>query len=588
MYRHIVSCLFTAIALIIVASCSNNSGETGTASAVLEPVSFTDEGLPGAIYRITGADVTSEDEQLSVKQVDGRELLFEKPENNIWQARIPVDWWGESLQFEMLDSADVVVATYKVEIADHPTLTHFSGGYNHSCVIANGQPMCWGATNVGQMTVLEDSLNPVAITAQNNFTCVQNSKDEIDCSGIQNLYADLRFDGAQALQSSSYQQVSNLETLVSGNYYNASSTSIRYMAISFRGIDTSKNSFDTLFLCTVEQGELRCKGQSADIYDFSNCWNGCIQLSYEESFFDWSVLDGFIGAEISAVAAGFHGLCMIADGKVMCRGLGSKPLPSTDFGADFLSLPLAGLVPPEFDSPTLLAMGGDHACVVDLDSTQCWGMQSGVQIPVPEHIKTPVSITAGYQHFCAIVDGKPYCWGDFCINTEYLWLDETYFHDSCFNDKGMALPTSEVDFVELVSGEAYSCGLSDAGIVECWGWYCELPVGDFYFGDAERECVAANSLTPNRNLMGARFSEIGAQHISSDISLPLAAFGLSNTTFSAESSAPQIVDVIIDTNTDKLTLKVGSSVGEAFVTVHAESGHFSLQQRFSVNVVASQ
>jgi hypothetical protein len=300
------------------------------------------------------------------------------------------------------------------------------------------------------------------------------------------------------------------------------------------------------------------------------------------------MLNGFVGAEISAFAAGSHAFCMIVDGQVLCKGLGSKPLPSESFGKDFINLPLAGLETPEFDSPEMLAMGGDNVCVVDQNGTQCWGVQSGSAITVPAHIIAPSSISVGSQHFCAIVDGKPACWGDFCIYNKYNEIDGTYFNYSCFDDAGLVSHEGAESFVKIISGEAYSCGLSTAGTVECWGKYCEFPEGDIFdFGVAERKCVDASSLVPNMNTMGARLSEIKNQNITHDKELTIRSYGLPNATYSAKSSSLEIVDADIDSVSGKLILKVGESRGTAYVTVQVASGRFYLERRFRVNVIAS-
>lgn len=122
-----------------------------------------------------------------------------------------------------------------------------------------------------------------------------------------------------------------------------------------------------------------------------------------------------------------------------------------------------------------VSAGTYHGCgVTTADAVVCWGHNATGQLGdgstvmrlVPVELSLPFdvrAVTAGFQHSCALSDdGAAYCWGG-----------------NAFGQLGDASPGEQSDtpvavagdhsFVDIAAGSSFTCGLTDAGMVYCWG-----------------------------------------------------------------------------------------------------------------------
>jgi alpha-tubulin suppressor-like RCC1 family protein len=127
-----------------------------------------------------------------------------------------------------------------------------------------------------------------------------------------------------------------------------------------------------------------------------------------------------------------------------------------------------------------VSVGLAHVCVQDTTAVlYCWGLNSSGQVGNPDtgvNFLVPVvvsfqaiplgSISAGFNHACLIRSGKAFCWGD---NT-YGELGNTSTTSS-----SVPVPVSTagvlagVTLTQVAAGTQFTCALSSAGAVYCWG-----------------------------------------------------------------------------------------------------------------------
>jgi len=95
--------------------------------------------------------------------------------------------------------------------------------------------------------------------------------------------------------------------------------------------------------------------------------------------------------------------------------------------------------------------GHAHSCAISVNGkVSCWG-----NIPPPPEYKSFAQVSSGGDHVCGVqsMGGTILCWGS--------------------NHHGESDPPPSgrgaAPFVQVSSGQSYSCGLSRDGRVECWG-----------------------------------------------------------------------------------------------------------------------
>lgn len=148
-------------------------------------------------------------------------------------------------------------------------------------------------------------------------------------------------------------------------------------------------------------------------------------------------------------------------------------------------------VAPEAVRFTSLSAGVDGTCgTTSLNQLMCWGF--GGDAPAAGGGRFD-AIAVGQLHRCALRNGAALCWGD---NRQGQLGDGT--------NTSRSDPTAVGDnlrFVEIVTGEAHSCGLDAQGVVYCWG---RNNAGQLGVGNTR------SSPTPLRVEGDIRFSDITA------------------------------------------------------------------------------
>lgn len=162
-----------------------------------------------------------------------------------------------------------------------------------------------------------------------------------------------------------------------------------------------------------------------------------------------------------------HGCAIVPAGTVRCWGVNraNEVSPGTTFVYAPVDAGGGGV------TARTIAAGNNHSCAIATDNaTYCWGEQGmigssaiGSTPAAVDGNHAFVAISAGYSHSCGVeADGAAWCWG---------WNDHGQLGDGTLGN----FPTSPVrvsgavEFAWVSAGQSFSCGLSRAGQLYCWG-----------------------------------------------------------------------------------------------------------------------
>ena len=317
----------------------------------------------------------------------------------------------------------VPVAVSTSGVLSGVTLTQITGGFGHTCAVSSaGAAYCWGGNGNGQLgnSSTTSSLVPVAVTTSgvlSGVTLAQISADQ----GAQYTCALSAAGAAYCWGAASFGQLGN----------GGSSTPGVPVAVSRSGV---------LFGVTLAQ-----------------------------------IATG--SGTTCALSAGGAGYCW---GQNSNGELGNNSTTST-------TVPVAMITSGLGSGETLaqVSLGTNFACALDsANAVYCWGLNTSGQVGNPAtgtHFLVPTAVTsqstisAGYAHSCMIRNGRAYCWGD---NT----YGELGNGTTTSSSTPMAVSTSGalsgVILTQITAGYYFTCVLSSAGSVYCWGRNAEGELGN--------------------------------------------------------------------------------------------------------------
>jgi alpha-tubulin suppressor-like RCC1 family protein len=179
-------------------------------------------------------------------------------------------------------------------------------------------------------------------------------------------------------------------------------------------------------------------------------------------------------AFISISAGTFHTCGITAAGAAYCWGRNSAGELGDGTTAEQPSpvLVLGGL------TFATVSAGDNYTCGVAVDGTAyCWGLNAGqfgdgavVPVPVAGGHRF-AAVNAGDAHLCGVTTvGTAYCWGQ--NGTGQLGTGTNIGPEDCTGTSCSPVPVPAgggLNFGEVDPGAGYTCGVTTAGVVYCWG-----------------------------------------------------------------------------------------------------------------------
>ena len=348
-----------------------------------------------------------------------------------------------------------------------------SVGGRHVCAIkSNGDPVCWGENQVGQLgnTVAGSSDLPVnvnlaggvtAISAGERHTCAIKTNSDVVCWGA-NDYGQL------------------------GNASNINSFAPVVVSIPGGVVSISSGINHT---CAVKVG-----GSVV-------CWG----INYASQLGNGSTNDSNVpvpanvSGGVTSVSAGELHTCAIKlNGEVVCWGDGSFG----QFGNGTTNSPFTSINTSLLAGVTSLSSGIFNSCAIDAAANvACWGngdygqlgngLNTSSNVPVRVSNLTNVNaIASGRIHGCSLkIGGIVDCWGN------------NYSGQLGNSTNASASTPSNVNLTGLVTaisaGGGATCAIKLNGDVYCWGTYIQLGNGSQSDSNVPVKVVGLTSLISN-------------------------------------------------------------------------------------------
>jgi len=231
------------------------------------------------------------------------------------------------------------------------------------------------------------------------------------------------------------------------------------------------------FTCVIKQtGELACWG-----YDANS------QVSHLP-----------VGTSYRGLSAGGHHSCVLDEtGEIRCWGAGSGQT-SQPCSAPYYECGQS--IPPPATGYSSLAMGGFQSCALDANGApSCWGYTLN-GVTTPPSLVLFLELSGGLNHACGITNTNTLrCWGWGSATTpgtcasdancgqslpppgtfgyvaaggrHSCATDLTTGLVSCWGDNshGQINAPTTVAFRQLSLGTEHSCGITEEGLMQCWG-----------------------------------------------------------------------------------------------------------------------
>ncbi len=328
-----------------------------------------------------------------------------------------------------------------------------SAGGRHSCALANGRALCWGANDAGQLGNgdVESSDAPSAVAGDLEFvqiaaglahTCGVARGGDAYCWG-----ADDRGqlgDATTTSRSAPVRVNSNLNFRVVRSGSNHTCGLTTGAQIACWGLNTMGQVGDGTYGMRTSPVRINSDQRFVSV---STGWNHSCAIAYDGSAWCWGANnDGQLG-----------------DGTRTNQNAPQRVQSSLRF--------------------TSLSAGGGHTCGVTEDGAlHCWGRNAFGQLGIgnttsqsaPVRVESTArfaSVSLGGVHSCArTTSGQAWCWG---LNT-YGQLGD----GSMVNRSSPVRVIGVSNFAVINATGAHTCGTTTDGSVSCWGFNVQGQLGD--------------------------------------------------------------------------------------------------------------
>jgi alpha-tubulin suppressor-like RCC1 family protein len=413
--------------------------------------------------------------------------------------------WGYN-PYGQLGDGTTLNRSMPVQVNGLPSVTALAAGGFHTCVLTStGDIRCWGANSLGQLGdgTTTNRPAPVAVTgltsvsalaAGSYHTCALTTAGGVSCwgngsegqlgsgplaprstpvgvnglaSGVTAIVAGENHTCALTSSETARCWGDNLQAQLGDgvNWYHATPEAVSGMASGVTSISTSYQT------CAVKSGGVSCWG-----------FNGDGELG------DGTMIDRTTPVTVSglasgatAIATGETSTCAVATGgAVLCwGGNATGQLGDGTTTSHLTPMPVTGLA-----SVSAVVIGYGFGCALtNAGTVKCWGENAEGELGdnTTTDRLTPVAVTglanvtaisAGEFHTCALTTaGAVYCWG---YNAEGQLGDGTTTNRSA----PVAVSGLAAGVTAISAGGYFTCALTNAGTVKCWGDNSEGQLGD--------------------------------------------------------------------------------------------------------------
>jgi len=300
-------------------------------------------------------------------------------------------------------------------------LVALAAGGSHTCALrADGEVLCWGLDDVGQLgsggsgpggfrraatrVVVDKELvrpltNVVGLAAGGSHTCALRANGEVFCWGF-NESGELGI-GSSGGTIGVAVPVDDLTGLTNA------------VALAATGSNTCALRGDGQVFCWGDNGQgqlgIGSSGGSSNVPTPVSTASGL--------------------TNVVSITAGLASFCALrADGAVFCWGLNTAGQLGIGSSGGFRDTPTQVRTDTGLSSAVGLEGGGSHTCALRADGVAfCWGFNSAGQLGLGSSgglVSSPIAVSAGNglanaiavtgggSHTCALrADGAPFCWG---------------------------------------------------------------------------------------------------------------------------------------------------------------------------------
>lgn len=334
-----------------------------------------------------------------------------------------------------------------------------SAGYNHTCALRDGRPLCWGRNADGQLGTgnntdysapigIQIDTDVRSIAAGAYHTCVLTTHGAVRCFGDN---ADGELGNGGSASSNLPVPVFGLDhgvvTLASGGYHT----------------------------CILDRDHVqKCWGEGSR----GQLGNG----DYQDAVVP-VVVSGLARPSYGIAVGNQHTCARDRLGALSCWGHASSgQLGMGQVGAAAIARPKPVVDFTALDVVSLSSGGGNHTCVATTTGkVLCWGQNNDGQLgdgttadhPQPREgpAQASVSVGVGWNHSCAVEsDGRVSCWG-----SNYAGQ----LGNGTMSDSLVPVHVSGIDnAIAVAGGGSHTCALLATGKVRCWGSNYAGQLGD--------------------------------------------------------------------------------------------------------------
>ncbi|MCU0633885.1 MAG: protein kinase [Gemmatimonadaceae bacterium] len=337
-----------------------------------------------------------------------------------------------------------------IRVTDDPGI--IAAGGRHSCALVDGQVLCWGANDHGQLGAGDGESRESAGPINGDLRFQQIA------TGLAHSCGVTRDGDAYCWGADERGQLGDATTT-------ARSAPVRVQgSLNYRLVRTG----------LAHSCGLSVSGLVA-------CWgaNGSGQLGDGSTGGRSTPVVVRTDVRFVALTAGWNHSCALAvDGSAWCWGANTSGQLGTG-SRDAARVPVQVAGGQRFTS---IAAGGSHTCAISENGDAwCWGKGNFGQLGTgstddqlqPTAVSTGArfaSVTAGGSHTCARARGGPvFCWG----RNVYGQLG-----DGSTTDRATPVRVAGVDFRAVSATGAHTCGMATDGESWCWGFNTEGQLGD--------------------------------------------------------------------------------------------------------------